>query len=121
MSEQLLHVLGWQLTPTVLRAVDAPAREVVPEGVQGILRLAVLVHYPGGHHHRCETAQHVGVVLNLALRGREYQPVLALWARKLPFLQRADHARPQVDDAYTRFRLRPADNAIAVRTLVHVQ
>src|SRR5437763_12441305 len=121
MPQQRLHDLGRQLAPAVRLPIDAPRGEEVPEGVQGILRCAGLVHSSRRDEDRLQAAEHVFVMLDLAGAGGEYKTGLALWTRELPFLQGGEHVRGKWDRANTRLRLRMAYRVETIRPLTHMQ
>ena len=68
------------------------ARKVMPEGVQGIFRLALLVHNAGGLHDGREVAQHILVVVDQP-RAKWQTPGRHRPGSELPLLQRGECLR----------------------------
>src|SRR5665811_2153190 len=111
-AEQLLHHLGRQLAAAALLWIDAPAGKEVAEGVQGVFRPAMLVHYASRDKNWRQPAQQVGVKFDAALRGREYQAELADGAGQLPRLEGAQQVGSERDHAPAGCRFRTADRFV---------
>src|SRR5262245_51007155 len=122
MPEELLHNLGRQLAPSPFLRVDAPGREEMPEGVQGIFRLAVLVHHASVNHDRFEAAQHIRMVLDLAGAGGEYKIAFPLRAGQFPLFEGGDqHVSVERNGAAAGLRLWRTDSIDTVGALAHMQ
>src|SRR5262245_30476587 len=117
MPEELLHILRRQLAPAVRLSVDAPRSIEVPHGVEGILGLAVLVHYSGRHQYGIEAPEHVLVVLDPPLPCREYEITLPFGTSQLPFFEGGQGAGSEPHLADARHRLRCPDGIEAIGTL----